>query len=477
MLILHHHRHQIWMSSALSAIFSFALIVFILSSVASAQQKEAEEQEQINAPETHDPETFFPHPDARYWVSGQANFIFQSNPPFYAAYNGPNSFLNRYQKATSRVLTLFTGLKLNDSIELLFDIEETGGAGLSNALGMAGFVNLDVVRNPTLSKSPYIARGMFHKVFALSKDKVEVDRGPFSGFSQLPARRIEFRFGKFSMADFFDLNTVGTDSHFQFLNWTIDNNGAWDYAADTRGYTVGMILAYEGPSWTFHFAEGLMPTVANGINLQWNLRRAHAENYEFILHRAFLKHKEGAIRFLAYNNTANMGIYRVANQNFLAGVTPTPDITAHPLQSTGKYGFGVNFEQQLNPWIDFYGRFGWNNGKTESYAYTEVDQTVQFGAMFYGGRWKRKFDRAGVAFVSNAIKKDHQKYLALGGLGFLLGDGGLTYGRETIFESYYTAHVWKGFYLGPDVQHVNNPGYNQVRGPVFVGGLRAHFEF
>src|ERR1700756_3938964 len=131
MLILHHHRHQIWMSSALSAIFFFALIVFILSSVASAQQKEGEEQEQINAPETHDPETFFPHPDARYWVSGQANFIFQSNPPFYAAYNGPNSFLNRYEKATSRVLTLFTGLKLNDSTELLFDIEETGGSGLS----------------------------------------------------------------------------------------------------------------------------------------------------------------------------------------------------------------------------------------------------------------------------------------------------------------------------------------------------------
>lgn len=478
MPMLHHLRLHVWMRSVLSALCSFAVIISILSSAASAQQKQAEEQEQVNAPpDTHDPETFLPHPDARYWVSGQANFIFQSNPSFYAAYSGPNSFRNRYEKATSRVLTLFTGLKLNQSTELLFDIEETGGDGLSNALGMAGFVNLDVVRNPTLSKSPYIARAMFHKVFALSKDKVEADRGPFSGFSQLPARRLEFRFGKFSLADFFDLNTVGTDSHFQFLNWTIDNNGTWDYAADTRGYTVGAILAYEGPSWSFHFAEGLMPTVANGIDLQWNLRLAHAENYEFILHRAFLKQKEGAIRLLAYTNTANMGIYRIANEKFLAGLTPAPDITAHPLQSTRKYGFAVNFEQQLNPWIDLYGRFGWNNGKTESYCYTEVDQTVQLGAMAYGGRWKRKFDRAGVAFVSNAIKKDHQKYLALGGLGFLIGDGGLTYGRETIFEGYYTAHVWKGFYLGPDVQHVNNPGYNQVRGPVFVGGLRAHFEF
>ncbi len=447
-----------------------------------AQQPEQQEpqqqqrQQQADAPDSHDPETFFPHPDKRYWISGQINFIFQANPPFDATFSGPHSFHNRYEKATSRVMTLFTGLKLNDSTELLVDVEETGGRGLSDALGLAGFVNLDVVRNPDLGQSPYLARAMVHKVFALSKNKVEVDRGPLSGFTQLPARRIEVRFGKFSMADFFDLNTIGTDSHFQFMNWTLDNNGAWDYAADTRGYTIGAIVAYESPAWGFHFAEALMPTVANGIDLQWNLHLARAENYEFILHRGLVS-KNGVVRILAYNNTANMGFYRVANQSFLAGLTDTPQITAHPLQVTGKYGFALNVEQQLTPWISAYGRFGWNSGKTESYAYTEVDQSVQVGLGAYGHRWNRKFDRAGVAFVSNAIKKDHQKYLALGGLGFLLGDGGLAYGRETIFESYYTAHVWKGLYLGPDVQHVNNPGYNRARGPVFVGGLRAHFEF
>ncbi len=454
------------------------LLALLLCSAMSlyAQEAEKQEQQQVNAPDSHDPQTFFPHPDKRYWVSGQINFIFQTNPPFDAAYSGTNSFRNRYEKATSRVMTLFTGLKLNDSTELLVSVEETGGRGLSDALGLAGFVNLDVVRNPDLGQAPYLARAMVHKVFALSKNKVEVDRGPLSGFTQLPARRIEVRFGKFSLADFFDLNTVGTDSHFQFLNWTIDNNGAWDYAADTRGYTVGAIVAYESPTWGFHFAEALMPTVANGIDLQWNLRRARAENFEFILHRGLVS-RNGVIRLLAYNNSANMGIYRIANQNFLAGLTPTPEITAHPLQITGKYGFALNIEQQLNSWVSAYGRFGWNNGRTESYAYTEVDQSVQLGLGFYGNGWKRKFDRGGVAFVSNAIKKDHQKYLALGGLGFLLGDGGLTYGRETIFESYYTAHVWRGFYLGPDVQHINNPGYNRVRGPVFVGGLRVHLEF
>lgn len=310
-------RSLIILGAGRKALVCLLLVNFALSCSAalSAQEQEKQEQQQINAPDPHDPETFFHHPDGRFWISGQMNFIFQANPPFYGEYSGPHSFLNHYEKATSRVLTLFTGVKLDDSTELLADVEETGGRGLSDALGIAGFTNLDVVRNPDLGQAPYLARAMIHKVFALSTEKVEADRGPLFGFAQLPARRIEVRFGKFSMADFFDLNTVGTDSHFQFMNWTIDNNGAWDYAADTRGYTVGAIVAYEGNGWGFHFAESLMPTVANGIDLQWNLGLAHAENYEFIWHRGFLPKKQGAVRILAYNNTANMGIYRVANQN------------------------------------------------------------------------------------------------------------------------------------------------------------------
>ena len=87
--------------------------------------------------------------------------------------------------------------------------------------------------------------------------------------------------GKFGMVDFFDVNDVGSDSHLQFMNWAIDQNGAYDFAADTRGYTWGAIVEYQDRKWGFRFAEALMPSVANGINLVWNLRRARAENYEF----------------------------------------------------------------------------------------------------------------------------------------------------------------------------------------------------
>jgi hypothetical protein len=430
-----------------------------------------------DAPTDDSTESMLPHfKSSRYWLSGQANFIFQTHPDFRALYSGPHSLSPNYEKATSRVMTLYTGMRINNSTEILVDIEEAGGSALSLGFGLAGNTDLDIVRNPLLSKAPYLGRGMIHKVFALSKDKVENQRSFLSLFDELPRRRLEIRFGKFSMPDFFDINSVGTDTHFQFLNWTTDNNGAWDYAADTRGYTVGFSADYEDRNWGFRFAEALMPKVANGIDLVWKPWQAHAENFEYELRHGMIPKKSGVVRLLAYTNYANMGIYR--DQVTLAEETDTvPDITDHPWNITRKYGFGINVEQALTHYLTAFARFGWNNDKTESFAYTEVGQTFAEGVGANGAWWHRKQDRAGVAFVSNAIKKDHQDYLAAGGQGFLLGDGGLNYGRENIFETYYTAHLWRGIYLAPGVQHINNPGYNRDRGPVVVPTFRAHVEF
>jgi high affinity Mn2+ porin len=433
-------------------------------------------------PSPANPETMLPHfRDSRLWLSGQANFIFQTHPDFHAAYSGTNSLSPHYEKATSRVMTLYTGVRLNDSTELLLDIEEAGGAALSTGLGLAGNTDLDIVRNPSLSKAPYLGRGMIHKVFAFSKDKIENQRSFLSLFDELPRRRLEIRFGKFSMADFLDLNSVGSDTHFQFNNWTVDNNGAYDYAADTRGYTVGMEADFEDRNWGFRFAEALMPKVANGIDLVWRPWQVHAENFEYELRHGVVPKKSGVVRLLAYANHANMGVYRDAVTQFIDHSSPkpvpVPEITNHPWHITGKYGFGVNLEQNLARYVTAYARWGWDNGRTESFVYTEVDSTFNQGVGVSGALWHRKQDRAGLAFVSNGIKKDHQEYLALGGKGFLLGDGGLNYGRENIVESYYTAHVWRGIYIAPGVQHINNPGYNRDRGPVVVPTLRAHVEF
>jgi hypothetical protein len=423
--------------------------------------------------------TMFPHPEwDRLWLSGQANFISQYHPAFHSPYQGKNSLSPQAQNATSRVLTLFTGLRLTDTTEFLCDVQETGGNGLGQALGVAGFFNLDVVRNPTLSKAPYVARLMWHQIIPLGSRRITAERNPFALFRELPERRLELRFGKMSMADFFDLNTYGTDSNFQFMNWTVDNNGAYDYAADTRGFTYAALLEYHDRNFVLRFAEALMPKVANGIHLDADLSRARAENIELELHGTAVPKRQGLVRILSYVNHANMGDYMQQINEWLATrSTPVPDITDHPLQSTVKYGFGVNFEQPLTDWLGLFGRWGWNEGQHESYAYTEVDQTWQIGVGGTGARWGRRTDRMGLVFVSNGINHDHALYLGYGGLGFLLGDGRLNYGRENIIESYYTLHVWRGIFPSFDLQYASNPGYNRDRGPVIVPGLRLHVEF
>jgi high affinity Mn2+ porin len=422
--------------------------------------------------------TLFPHSEtSRYWISGQANLILQWHSAFPAKYSGPNSLRPQGENATSKVFTLDLGYELTPTTEAFLDIESAGGRGISNAFGLGGFTNLDVVRNPSLGETPYAARIMLRQIIPLTDERIEVGRDPFHLAKSVPARRLEFRIGKFGLPDFFDLNTWGTDSHLQFLNWTVDNNGAYDYAANTRGYTDGAVLEYDDHGWTVRFAETLMPKQANGIHLDADLARARAENLEFEARGSLIAHRQGSVRLLAYLNHADMGNYRQAIAEYLAGDTSTPDIVATRVQGRHKYGFGLNFEQAITPDLGLFGRLGWSDGRNESFAYTEVDRTLEVGAFTNGARWHRRNDRAGAVFVANGIVAAHQQYLALGGLGFLLGDGGLAYAPEKIFEGFYTMHLWRGLFASFDLQHINNPGYNKDRGPVLVPSIRAHLDF
>jgi high affinity Mn2+ porin len=426
--------------------------------------------------------SMFPHrEDAIYWISGQANIIFQGRPAFHSLYQGTNSFRNSAEYKTSLVGTLYLAARRSRSIryntDFIYNEESAGGRGLSEALGLAGFTNLDVVRNPNLGSVPYTARYEIHQVIGLTGRTTSQDAGPFALAPSVPERRLEFRAGKMTLPDFFDINSVGSDSHLQFMNWTIDNNGAWDYAADTRGYTVGGLAEYDGRVWSIRYGLFAMPTVANGIDLDWAFSRAHAQNGEFELRRGWVAHQKGVSRLLFFANRAHMGTYREANDAFLNGQDATPEITKHEHYSALKYGFGYNTEQAITADLRVFARFGWNEGQHESYAYTEVDQTVSAGADYAGTSWHRPVDKVAIAFVSNAIKSDHQEYLRLGGLGFLLGDGKLNYGRENIVEGYYTWHAWRGLFYSLDVQHIDNPGYNRDRGPAWVGSVRAHVDF
>jgi len=422
-------------------------------------------------------DTVFAHSDTLpWWLSAQSNLIVQWHPGFHADYSGANSLDHASDQAVTEVATLYTGLELSPTLETVADFEIGGGSGLSNSSGLGGPTNLDATRD--LDGMPYVARLWYRKVIPLSDETINVERGPLSILTALPVRRLDIHLGKFSLADFFDLNSVANDSHTQFMNWTVVNNGAYDYAADTRGYTYGGVIDYEDRFWGARFGEALISKRANGLNLQKNLQDAHSENYEIEVRPELIPKRFTAVRFLAFTNFANMGDYHEAIDLFEAGKTPVPEITDHRMQNTLKYGFGINGEQEFTDYLRGFVRAGWNEGEHESFNYTEVNETVAFGGDIRGTLWDRPQDKFGVAFVGNGLSQRHRQYLALGGLGFELGDGGLSYGAEKIMECYYNfpLPVHPGFFGALDFQYIDNPGYNRARGPVVVPGMRVHVE-
>ena len=269
------------------------------------------------------------------------------------------------------------------STDLILDVESAGGRGLSEALGLAGFTNLDVVRNPTLGAKPYLARYQIHQVIGLSGETTAQDAGPFALAPTVPVRRVELRVGKLTLPDFFDVNEVGSDSHLQFMNWTVDNNGAWDYAADTRGYTVGGMAEYDDRAWSVRYGLFAMPVVANGIDMDWAFSRAHAQDGEFELrHGLIARHKGTTADFVLCQSRAHGDVSRGGECIFWRGRDRTPNIMLHEHFGALKYGFGYNTEQEVSANLRVFGRFGWNEGQHESFAYTR--------------RWTRRWSWAGI---------------------------------------------------------------------------------
>ncbi len=263
------------------------------------------------------------------------------------------------------------------------------------------------------------------------------------------------------------------------MNWALINDPAYDYAADTRGYTQGVAAEWVEPAWTVRAGSFAMPRVANGIDLEPHFGRSRGDQVEFEYRNSFIGRKPGGVlRLLAYRNLAAMGDYREAMANALETST-TPDITTTRKNARSKVGFGLNLEQPIadNGDTGVFARIGWDDGKTESFAYTEADDHLCVGGQVSGKHWKLPQDHMGVALVSDGLSAPHRDYLAAGGAGFILGDGKLNYGRENILETYYQRQLTPLLSLALDYQAIVNPGYNQSRGPVSVFSARMHMEF
>ncbi|HSY39707.1 MAG TPA: hypothetical protein VLA79_09270, partial [Polyangia bacterium] len=148
-------------SSTFAALILIAIAALLSSRAALAKNPEEPE----TAPKAGSDITFLNHdPDLDYWFGMEANSIAQFNLPLTSPYHGANSFgpYGDSGAAISGLFTVFTGHRATRTTEIILDGEIAVGGGLSKALGIAGFTNLDVVRNPSLSHDPYVARREIH---------------------------------------------------------------------------------------------------------------------------------------------------------------------------------------------------------------------------------------------------------------------------------------------------------------------------
>jgi high affinity Mn2+ porin len=405
----------------------------------------------------------------------QATSIGQRHGTFNSPYQGPLSFHDTSERDVSLTTTLFLGLRLGPGTQLYFDPEIAGGKGLSNVDGIANAPNGELPRVASATPKPYLARLYLTHDFGFGSEKehVESDENQLAG--NRPMVRYTITAGRFSMSDFFDDNNYSHDPRTQFLAWGVMYNGAWDYPADTRGYTWGIVNEFHTRNWSLRYGAVAEPRVANGGRFDRRLFVDQGQTFEEERRYSLGSHP-GAIRVLEYLNHTRSGSYleavRLAEQN-----GTTPDITAMRRPGTLKYGFGVNMDQELSRDVGVFARLGWNDGKTEDFAFTAIDRLAEGGVSVKGSRWRRKDDVAATAFAASGISGAHAVYLSQGGLDFLIGDGKLNYAPEYLWESYYSAHVVRGFFATLDVQHYNNLAFNHDRGPVWIESIRLHIEF
>jgi hypothetical protein len=403
---------------------------------------------------------------------GQATTVTQGHGAFTSPYTGDHSFESRKEIRNSFTSTLFLGFRPWEGAEVYVNPEVSGGQGLSHVAGLGGAPNGEISRISSSELKLALARVYLKQVLDLGggQEAVAGDQNQLGGSRS--RRRLTWTVGKLAMGDIFDANAFSHDPRSQFLNLALVDSASWDYPADTKGYSWGMALELNWDAWAFRAGSFMEPTEANGPYFDHHVARAHGDVIE-VQHDHEIDGRAGHIRLLGYANRADMGSYRESLQ-----ASPlAPDVVSTRQPDRLKYGWGLSADQALTGDLGAFLRAGWNDGRTETWAFTEIDRTVAAGFSLAGGGWSRPLDRIGVALAANGLSSDHRIYLAAGGLGFMLGDGRLNYGQERIIETFYASALGSHWTATLDVQRISNPGYNRDRGPVDIFSLRLHGQF
>jgi len=418
------------------------------------------------------PRTSLTDPESDRWeIHGQTTYLPQGYPRFRALYTGTNSLTPAPQAQATWSNSLYLNARLWEGGEVYYNPELLQGFGLNDTVGAGGFPSGEAQK----SNFPYphynTSRLFLRQTFGFGGEQEELASGPGQLSGKVDVSRLTVQAGKFAVLDVFDGNSYAKDTRKDFMNWSMWAPGAFDYSADKVGLTYGATAELNQKQWALRSGYFLMQSVSNANNFDTKVfeRGTYALELET---RFSLFNQPGKLRTIAWLNSAFSGSYRetLNNPAFNLDIAQT---------RTGriKYGYVVSLEQALTDEVGVFGRWSWNDGKTEIMAFTDIDASLSLGASIKGTRWGRPDDVVGIGGAINALSRDHRDFIAAGGLGVLIGDGQLNYRRERILESYYAFALNKQLTLTGDYQLITNPAYNADRGPVHVFSGRLHGEF
>jgi high affinity Mn2+ porin len=401
---------------------------------------------------------------------GQATLVWQYHPAFSAPYTGANSLSPKAESKETADVTAYLGIRPWSGGELWVDPEVDQGFGLSDTLGVAGFPSGEAYKVGRSSPYVRLQRAFFRQRFALdgAQQRIAADVNQFAGATS--ADNVVVTVGKFAVTDVFDLNAYAHDPRGDFLNWSVIDSGAFDYAADAWGYSAGAAIEWTQGWWTARTGLFNLSVVPNATTLGADFRQF--ELVEELEARTAWGSRSGKIRLLGFLNRGRMGRYSDAIAAAQGGVPDTANVRRYRSQS----GVAFNVEQELTNSLGAFARASINSGVYEAYEFTEINRSLALGISLKGDAWSRPNDTIGISGVVNGASNAARRYFGAGGLGILIGDGGLNYGAEQIVESYYRFSLSDFASLSADYQYISNPAYNRDRGPVSVIALRLHLQ-
>ena len=415
-------------------------------------------------------------PEPESWnAKFQSTYVWQGKRPFSAAYSGRNSLTVDNEDSYSFTATAALGFRPWKGGELYLDPEAAQGVPLSGLTGLGGFTNGEIARTAGPTLKLYRARLFLRQTWGMGggQDSVASDANQLAG--TVDQRRWVLTAGNLSVIDIFDDNAYSHDPRTQFLNWSLFTHGAYDFAADARGYSWGVALEWYHDAWAVRAGRFIQPRQPNQQQLDRDIFQHYGDQIEFE-HAHAIGDQPGKLRVLLFRNRAKMSRFQDA-LDLAAQTGGTPDINAVRTGEQSQHGYGLNVEQAVSSDIGLFARASWADGRTETYAFTEIDRSLSGGVLIKGSAWKRGQDNVGIAVACNGLSQVRRNYLAAGGFGFFIGDGRLNYRPEAILEVFYNARLAKAAWVTLDWQHILNPAYNADRGPADVASVRLHTEF